>query len=248
MSQFSSEALMQKELISQIEKEKFFPEYEILNRRSVPILINGKKKIKRSDILLKHKKNENKLLIVELKKGKVKLGALGQIYLYFMGLKKEFLDKEISIVVISGDNSPDTSDINKLKLAMLAKGREMKYIKRNESKFEVQIEKEYPEYKLEKEEKFEKKKVLLLKHKNKNELLVVCETEGYKGFGQISYLLGREIKKAEYEKISGVVVIIKGKKHEEELKLAMEKNEKIIANIDVEFMTWYKNKEQLKPT
>lgn len=246
MSQFSSEAQMQKEFILQI--KKFFPEYEIYNRRSVPILINGKKKIKKSDILLKNKKNENKLLIIELKKGKVKLGALGQIYLYFIGLKKEFQDKEISIVVVSGDNSPDTSDINKLKLAMLAKGREMKYMKKNESKFKVQIEKEYPEYKLEKEEKFANKKVLLLKHKSKSELLVVCETEGYKGFGQISYLLGREIKKAEYEKISGVVVIINGKKHEEELKLAMDKNENTIANIDVEFMTWHKNKEQLKST
>jgi len=242
MAQFSSESQMQKEFISQIEKLKFFDNYKIYKEQfPVPILINGKKHTQKIDILLKHK-TEDKLLIVELKKGKAKLGALCQIYLYFVGLKqiKEFHDKEISIVVISGD-SLNKLDVDKLELAMLARGRKMEYVKRNENlELKTQIEKKYPEYKLEKKRNF-----FLLKHKTKNELLVVCENSGYKGFGQISWLVGKEIRETEYEKISGVVVIINGKKHEEELKLAMKENETTMANIDVEFMTWHKNKKEL---
>jgi len=257
MANFSSEAHMQCEFFSR--REKIFPEYfngyEIYggdNCEGIEYSCGERKNI---DFLLENK-SENKLLIVELKNEKnkqggvkAKLGVLCQIYLYFMELKqrKEFKDKKISVMVIYGD-FPSKEDINNLELAILAKGKKMEYIKRNKLEFKAQIEAEYPEYNIEEKEDFEKKKVLLLKHKSKSELLVVCESEGYKGFGQISYLLGREIEKAEkaeYEKISGVVAIINGKAHEEELKLALKENKDTFANIDVKFMTW--NKKQLEP-
>jgi len=249
MSQFSSETHMQCEFFcrrNKIFKDKYFCGYEIYGENYKGIEYpceykGGKKKeeYKYIDFLLKNEP-EDKLLIVELKNRKAMLGDLCQIYLYFV-LLKEFQGKKISIIIISGDDSPDTSDIEKLKLAMFAKGKKMKWIERNELDFKEQIEKEYPEYKLEKEEK----KVLLLKHKNKNELLVVCESDGYKGFGQISYLLGKQIKEnKKYDKISGVIAIINGKKHEKELKLAIEKNEDTFANIDVKFMIWHKAKDE----
>jgi len=254
MSKFSSEPHMQCEFFAQREnifsKVECFHGYEIFGKNYERIE-NYYKGIEYPceggyiDFLLERK---SKLLIVELKHNtKQPAGVLCQIYLYFLKLKKEFKDKEISIVVIYGD-SPCKSDINELKLAMLAKGREIKYIKRDENlELEKQIKKEYPfpEYKLEKEGGF-----FLIKHKN--ELLVICENSGYKGFGQISWLIGKKIEDEPRYKVSGVIF---GKKNKNEKRLIkaideFNKNKDIIANIDVEFRIWYNNtiKFDLIPT
>jgi len=176
-----------------------------------------------------------------------------------MGLKQrnEFQDKEISIVFISSDKS--NVDINKLKLAMLARGKKMECINKkelefkNESELKTKIDEKYHPECIEKWERG-----FLLKCRNGKELLVVVcktspqdtQTSGYRAFGRISWLIGEQIKKDElekkYEKISGVVIIADDRDHEEELKFALKENETTMANIDVKFMTWHKDKKELE--
>ena len=242
MSKFSSEAHMHCEFFAQREKifsvNEYFRGYEIFgkNYEGIEYPCEGG----HIDFFLEHK---SKLLIVEFKYNTTQpAGVLCQIYLYFMKLKKEFKDKKISIVVIYGD-SPSKSDINELKWAMLAKGRKIKYIKREENlEFKKQIEKEYRGYKLEKEDDF-----FLLKHEN--ELLVACESSGFNGFGKISWLVGKKIEEDPKYEVSGVIFGKKNKngkenKNEKRLKQAIDEfndNKDTIANIDVEFMIWHKD-------
>lgn len=272
MNNFPDEETMQKEFMPQI--EAFFPDYKICNEQfPVPILVNGKQinGDKKIDILLKHK-TENKLLVVELKNEKenkkdkqceveAKPGILCQIYLYFVGLKqkKEFENSEISIVVIFGD-TPKKSHIGKLELAMLARGKKIECINEKELEFKNELE-----LKTKIEEKYQPECIekgkggFLLKRGNGKELLVVAckppdaqdpQTSGYRAFGQISLLIGEQIKKDElerkYEKISGVVIIADNREHEEELKFAIKENETTMANINVKFMTWHKDKKELE--
>jgi hypothetical protein len=80
--------------------ESLFPGYKIYgnNLDGMEYQIGGK----RIDLLLENK-NENKLLVIELKADVADFKAYGQICMYFGLLKKQFPNKEINGIIIAGE-------------------------------------------------------------------------------------------------------------------------------------------------
>jgi hypothetical protein len=95
---FSYEKDLQNSLISQA--EELFPGYKIYgdNGEGIEYDINGK----RIDLLLENK-NQNKLLVVELKAGSADYKVFGQIAMYMGPLMQKHPEKEISGVIIAGE-------------------------------------------------------------------------------------------------------------------------------------------------
>jgi len=98
LTYFSYEKDLKNSLILQV--EELFPGYKIFgdNGEGIEYNINGK----RIDVLLESR-NENKLLVVELKAGLADFKACGQIMMYIGPLMQKFRDKEIYGVIIAGE-------------------------------------------------------------------------------------------------------------------------------------------------
>ena len=109
ITSFSYEKDLKNSLISQA--EELFPGYKIFgdNGEGIEYNINGK----RIDVLLESK-NENKLLVVELKAGLADFKVCGQIMMYIGPLMQKYRDKEILGIIIAGEIDES------LKMAVLA--------------------------------------------------------------------------------------------------------------------------------
>jgi len=93
---FHYEVDLQNALNTQI--EKLFPEYKIFgnNGEGIQYKIGGKK----IDLLLEHKENDQ-LLVIELKAGTADFRAFGQIAMYIGLLSEKFTDRVINGVIIA---------------------------------------------------------------------------------------------------------------------------------------------------